>query len=384
MTVQGAALLTRLETLLPAVREAGTAMDSDRGLSDAVMQQMKDAGLFRMTMPKDWGGLELDPIEQTQALEMLAQADGATAWTVMIGSDAGYIVGYLPQGPAHEMFTDIDAPAVMVVAPVGMARVVEGGYIVNGRWSFASGSRHAPIFSFGCHVVTDKGPRRGADGKPEMRLVVMRRADVTVEDTWYTLGLRATGSNHVSVKDVFVPEAMTCDLVDPEPVHDSPMFKHWSLWNANMAGVPLGMAREAIAVVRDRSVKKRTPTGSRVSDEVYMRQTLALATAKLESTRAYYYQALEDLWSACLAGQKPSLEQRAHWRLALAYTFDTCFDVVSSLYKVSGASALYHGDPLERIMRNMTAANQHINASPRSYELAGQMLFGDDPHAMYF
>ena len=151
-----------------------------------------------------------------------------------------------------------------------------------------------------------------------------------------------------------------------------------------MAGLPLGMAREALAIVKERSLKKRTPTGARVAESVYVRQTVAHATARLESVRAYYYKSLEDLWSSCEAGNSPTLEQRAHWRLSLTYTFDTCFEVVSSLFKISGASSLYTGDPLERIMRNMTTANQHINASVRSYELTGQMLFGDDPQTMYF
>lgn len=376
-------LLHEVSQVLDEIRAEADEIERQRQLTDRVVERLKETGIFRMAMPRAWGGMELTPLEQTRVLERLATADGSAAWCAMIGSDGGYIAAHLDDATAKEVFEDIDSPTVVVVAPSGLAKVIDGGYEISGRWGFASGSAHATNFVLGCRVFDQKGPRRRADGSPEMRLCIVPREKIEIVDTWYTTGLRGTGSNDLVLKDVVIPEARSCDLVSPPAVRSEPLYAYWPIWNANMAGVPLGLARRSIDLVMERARSKRVPTGSFLSDEVHIRQSIAHAEADLSSARSFYFDALGELWDA-VKGDELSLQHRARWRLAMTHAFVTSVDVISRMYKTAGGSAAYTRTGLDRVMRDALTANQHINANLRSYELVGQMLFGDDPKAMFY
>jgi alkylation response protein AidB-like acyl-CoA dehydrogenase len=63
-------------------------------------------------------------------------------------------------------------------------------------------------------------------------------------------------------------------------------------------------------------------------------------------------------------------------RSAAVYATDVAVDVTRRVFRHAGGHALYTGSVIERCMRDMQAASQHVAVSQSSYELRGQALLG--------
>jgi alkylation response protein AidB-like acyl-CoA dehydrogenase len=147
----------------------------------------------------------MNPLDQIELMEILAYADPSVAWCVSILSDSGFYAGFLEEPAAQKLFPDLDARCAGMLAPVGQAEIVPGGYRVTGHWAFGSGSLHATHLTGGCLVMQDGKPIIEENGLPRWRVMIFDPADVEIEDTWYTTGLRGSGSNDYSIKNAFVP-----------------------------------------------------------------------------------------------------------------------------------------------------------------------------------
>ena len=189
----------------PQIRAAREEIEQGRRIPPSLAAAMKGAGVFGMVMPRAWGGPELDPMTQFRVIEALALADGSVGWCAMIGCDAGYISAFLDQDVARAMFPDLLSAMGAAATPTGTATVVPGGYRVSGRFPFVSGYHHCEWLWLGCHVVEDGAPRVNSVGVPETRQCLLQSGKCEVLDTWFTTGLRGTGSNDVVVHDEFVP-----------------------------------------------------------------------------------------------------------------------------------------------------------------------------------
>ena len=112
-----------------------------------------------------------------------------------------YIVGRFPEECQREVYEgDADNLVAGALAPQGNIERRAGGWRLNGRWQFGSGCDHSPWFILGARV---------ADPAPESYLVyhlVVPRADIEMEDSWHTLGMRGTGSKDLLARDVLVPD----------------------------------------------------------------------------------------------------------------------------------------------------------------------------------
>ncbi|MGH7960768.1 MAG: acyl-CoA dehydrogenase family protein [Candidatus Binatia bacterium] len=121
---------------------------------------MKEAGIFRMAVPRPYGGPQLDPMTQVRVVEELSRMDGSVGWCAMIGVSGGFLSAFADPAAVRQLFPDVDTVSAGQIAPLGRADLVEGGYRVSGRWGFASGCQHADVL-FGSCVVFEQGqPRR--------------------------------------------------------------------------------------------------------------------------------------------------------------------------------------------------------------------------------
>jgi alkylation response protein AidB-like acyl-CoA dehydrogenase len=192
-------LLAAVGSLTPLIRGLAGQIEGDRRLPGELVRALRDAGLFRLSVPRAYGGPEVDPLTIARVVEELAVADASVAWCVMLAAQASTTAAFLPRTAAAEIFANPTTIVAEVARPVGRAEAVEGGYTVNGRWPFASGSNHATWLGGECVITTNGEPLRDEQGKEIVRLLFFPRADSTVHDTWNTTGLRGTGSNDFSV-----------------------------------------------------------------------------------------------------------------------------------------------------------------------------------------
>jgi alkylation response protein AidB-like acyl-CoA dehydrogenase len=376
-------LLASADALTPQIEQDRDQIEQDRRLPAPLVTALTRAGFFRMWVPAALGGLEVDPATGLRVIESLSAVDGSVGWCVMIGATGGLFAGFLPEAGAREVYGS--DPTVVTggsTAPTGRAVPVAGGYRLSGRWPFASGSQHCAWLLANGVVMDGDQPRRNADGSPDMRLLLVPAGDFEIIDTWTTGGLRGTGSHDFAVSDVFVPEHRSFAFLTGRSSLDRPLYRGpiTTWFGPNVASVALGIARGAIDTLSDLAGRK-VPTYRQnlLRERVLVQMEVAKAEALLRSARAFLYETVDEVWRSVSAGAEPSVEELHLLRLAGVHAADSALAVVESMYKAGGGTSVYTRSPLDRQMRDVHAATQHIGVSHIHYELAGRIFLGMEP-----
>ena len=369
--------LEGVRALLGRVSAAAPEIEAARQLPTEISDALREAGMFAAAAPKAWGGLELDPVTQARALEMLATADASAAWCAMIGCDTGYLSGFLSDDAGRELFADPTRASVFVINPTGAARPVDGGYKVTGRWTFASGSTHATTYAFGCVVTTETGPRMATTEHPEVRVIVVPATSAEVIDTWTTTGVRGSGSHDVSLTDVFVPEEHSFCWFPSICRRDGALYRYPMLFALKLGAVPLGIARGAIDDVIAIAATKRT-LGSRavIGDQGWLQTAVARAEIDYGQARAFYFESLSGVWEELLGGSMPSLAAQARLYAAQIGALERCTGVVDSMYRAAGSAAVYTRGTLDRRLRDIHTIGQHTMFSAERLAEVGREFLG--------
>jgi alkylation response protein AidB-like acyl-CoA dehydrogenase len=375
--------------LAEQIRQASDEIERGRRLPPAIAAAMKEAGVFGMTMPRVWGGPELDLLTQFRVIEALAMADGSAGWCAMIGCDGGYVTAFLDQDVARAMYPDILVATGAAATTTGKAVRVPGGYRVSGRFPFVSGCQHCEWLWVGCTVIENGVQRVDCNGVPETRQCLVRLSQCEILDTWHTTGLRGTGSNDVVVHDVFVGQEHSFSFQDPELIKRSgPLYAFPFLFVAKGPAPALGIARHAIDAVIESAAGKparRYTIGERIEapkmlrDDVYVQEAVGRAETLLAAARAYFFDVMGDLWSTLTDGRQPSERQLALFTIAYTHIVGVCVEVVQLVYKAAGGGAVYQKGPLDRCLRDVLTMNQHVVGTLRTYEMAGRLLLGLEP-----
>lgn len=361
-------------------RASADESERTRRMPPVVVEAALDAGLMHMLVPAALGGGEVDPLAMLRLIEAVSAGDGAAGWCVMIGAtSAAGGVPYLRPDVARAIF-EVGRRNVTggAVAPSGVARAVEGGYRVSGRWGWGSGLHHCAWVHASC-VVTDGDTPRTEQGGPMLRTVLVPAAQVQILDTWDVSGLRGTGSHDFVVGDVFVPEERAYSFMTGTRSCDGALYRIpiFGLMAAAVAAVPLGIARGAIDALIELAQSK-VPTGSR--RPLRERATTAVQVAEAEATLgaggALLREALADIWATVQPGDRLSVAQRARLRLAASHAAICAARAVDLMYAAGGASANFSASPLQRAFRDVHAATGHVLIAPIHLEAAGRHALG--------
>ena len=213
-------------------------------------------------------------------------------------------------------------------------------------------------------------------------------------DTWYTTGLCGTGRNDLVVRDIFVPEEHTFSFQDPQLIKRSgPLYAFPFMFIAKGPGTALGIARHAIdsliATAAGKPARRYTlgegvEAAKVLRDDVYVQDAVGRAETLLTSARAHVFDVVGDLWGSLLDGRQPTERQLALFTTLYPHSVGVCAEVVQLVYKAAGGSAVYQKGPLDRCLRDVLTANQHVVATARTYEMAGRLLLGLDPLRFLF
>ena len=369
-------------SLAADIRASAAETERGRRLAPEVVAKLTHAGLFRLCVPRDLGGSEASPRDAIEVLEEIATADGAAGWCVMVAITSSLVAGYLDDATARTIFGDPGAIVSGVFAPRGVARVVDGGYRVTGRWPFASGCQHATWLLGGAVILDDGAPRMSAAGVPETRMMIFPAVDVTIHDTWNVVGLSGTGSHDIEVHDVFVPRErsvsfFTDRLTRPSALHEFPAF---GLLALGVAAVALGIAQSAATDFR-RLASEKTPFGGKrpLAARPAIQTHLAEIEALIRSARAFLHAAIDRAFQANLIdGDGVPLERRVEMRLAACHATTSAARAVDLAYTAAGGSSIYASSPLQRGFRDVHVATQHVMVGPVIQELCGKVLAGMD------
>ncbi|MER6046711.1 acyl-CoA dehydrogenase family protein [Streptomyces sp. NPDC001793] len=370
-------ILERARKAAPVLRERAEEIEQNRQLPRDVVEILRDTGVFRMAAPASWGGPEMTSVQQTEVIEAIATGDASAAWCAMIGSDSGIFSGYLDDTVARALFPRLDTITAGFVNPTGRAERAPGGFRVSGKWHFGSGMTHSDLLLAGCVVHRDGAPEAAPDGDGvHWRIVIARREDFTVHDSWYTTGLAGSGSCDYSTEDLFVPEEHAFSLLEPRragTLHAGP-----DAILRTMPGVPLGVARAALDHVRDLAAT-RTDKATGTPWSAHYRFTTAIAEAEADLAAARYavYTSLAEQWARLERGEQPTPDERVATALARYKAFEVARSIVNRLYTLVGGSAIYRKrSPMDRWLRDVSTMSQHVDAGVQNLKAAGELLLG--------
>jgi alkylation response protein AidB-like acyl-CoA dehydrogenase len=377
--------LARIRDLAPALAASAKEIDERRELPAAIVDRLVEGGFFRLLLPRSLGGAELLPADYVPIIEAVARIDASTAWCLNQNSGCSMTAAYLSPEVAHDIFGPPRGILAWGPGP-GEARVVDGGYNVTAQWSFASGSHHASWL--GCHVPVIEAngkPRLDDDGTPVVKTLFFRKSETKFADIWHTIGLRGTGSDQYSVKDLFVSEAYSLPSINrntPERRREPGLlyaFSSLSIYAAGFAGVAMGCARSTLASFIELA-RDKIPRGARktMRDNNVTQLQVGQAEARLSSAYGYLIRSLEDITEAVQARGHITLDERMTIRLASTFCIHTALEVTDILYQAAGATAIFNENPFERPWRDVHSVSQQLQGRQLHFETVGQHLMGLD------
>jgi alkylation response protein AidB-like acyl-CoA dehydrogenase len=360
------------------LKEKSAEIDEARRLPSEVVARVRDAGMFRLAMPKDWGGPELSTIEQIEVIEELSKANASVGWCVMIGCDSGFVVGYLDDCVARRLFPRLDMATAGNFFPTGRADRIDGGYKVNGQWTFGSGITHADFAMSTCVICENGSPVMNA-GVPVSRRMVAPASDYEIVDNWYTTGMRGTGSVDFRATDLFVPEEHSYSVFEPAK-RDGVLWRRPATFIPKMSGVPLGAARAMIETVTEiLQTKVEMPGGGPYKNLPRIQSAIADAEMILDAARSYVFSATEQEWKKLAKNEPLTEKERADAWLCRINVFQSARDVIRMLYDAVGGSAIYSKkSPLDVALRDAETWCQHLAVQRRTLEWVGALLLKSD------
>jgi alkylation response protein AidB-like acyl-CoA dehydrogenase len=371
--------LTAARRLRPHVTALAERIEHERALPRELVAELLDAGLLNLCLPRALGGGEAHPAELVRALEELARADGATAWCAMIASTSSLLGAHLPPEEAELIYGGGRTITGGVFAPRGRAERRDGAYVVDGRWSFASGVGHCDWMLGGCVVHVGEEPVVLGDGSPEVRLMLMPTDSLDVTDTWSVSGLRGTGSHDMIAVALLVPEARAISLLCKRPPELGPLYSFplFGLLSVGIAAVALGIARGAVEDLTALAGAKTPAAGRRtLAERATVQAQLARAEASLRAARGLVLGEVDAAWLAAEGGGEMPEQARLGLRLAATHATEVAAEVVTAMYHAGGGSAIYDSSTLQRRFRDVHVATQHMMVAPSTWEFAGRLLLG--------
>ena len=369
------------EKVRPAVEAASNRIEESRRLPPDLLDQLHEAKLFRLLLPRSSNGIETDPVTFFHVIETIARADASTAWCLSQAGGCAMSAAYLDLPVAHAIFGH-DPRAVLAWGPGPRVRAIEcdGGYRVSGVWSFASGGRHATWLGAHCPIYTSDGaPKQDVNGAQQERTMLVRSEDVTWTDIWNTVGLRGTASDQFELNDFFVrsDHSITREF-DRECRESGPLYRmgNGTCYQVGFAGVACGIARGALDNFLD--ITRKVPRGASkaLRDNAVVQSNLAQAEVNLRAARGYVLQSMADIWKELCDGAMISVAQRITMRLAATHAIHKAREAVDFAYNAAGATAIFENHPLERRFRDMHTVTQQLQGQLRHFETVGAWMMG--------
>jgi 3-hydroxy-9,10-secoandrosta-1,3,5(10)-triene-9,17-dione monooxygenase len=377
-----AEMIARARAMIPVLAARARQGERDRRIAKETIADMHVAGFFRVLQPKRWGGYEMDVPTCFEIQMALAEGDMSVAWVYGVIGLHPWLLALYDDRAAQDIWgTDNTTLMCSSLMPVGAATPVEGGYRLNGRWKYSSGSDH-------CAWAILGGTASGTPGDSgNRRFFLVPRSDYEIEDTWHVPGLKATGSNDIVVKDVFVPAYRTQSAYDNflgvgpgQAVNTAALYKlpfgqvfFRGVSNASI-GALQAMLDGILAFAKSRTNRAH---GGASSDDPMVQIACAETAAAIDEMKTILHRNFRNMEAYAARGEMPPVDERLKYKFHSALAAERCSLYAARLFKTTGAAGLNADLPFGRILCDINAARQHVSnqfdASGRNW---GAVLFG--------
>lgn len=369
----------------PVLAEGTAEGERARRLPDATVRAIEESRVARLWTARAYGGLEADVRTLSEVVKALSHHCPSTSWVVNNINGSNLLAAKFSRAARDEVFGGgPDTKLASVFAATGTAVRTDGGFLLTGSWPYATGILHD---DWAILVARELGP----DGQPVGGLsLLVPVSDLTIEDTWRTVGMRATGSHTVVLRDAFVPAHRVISAEAQrgrENTTDTslpPLFRTAAIAAMAVicASVVVGIGQAALAHVVDKAPGRgiapsryTSQPGSQTFVSELGRTALTIDAAELHVDRAA--DVLDE--AARAATGLPDTELlRIRGDVGQAVNLVTV--ALDELMWAHGAAAFAESNPLQQYWRDANTAARHAMLNPRiGRELYGGAFFGLDP-----
>ena len=380
-------LVNNAHEIIPVLQAHANWHEQHRRLHDETIEALAQAGVFKLRVPKRYGGYESDTRTLVEVLAELGQGDGSTAWVAWVLVSNTWLVGLFPDAVQDEVFSTPDVRVSGTLSPTGKVERRDGGFVLNGQWHFHSGSLHSQWSALAAMSTTE-------DGIPIPVAVLIPTAKLEVLDDWDTAGLRGTGSVSSRASEIFVPAERVVPVLalmagqsasrlnaDAE-IYRSPMVPFIA---AAASGAPLGLAKAAMTAFFQRLPGRGIAytTYARQAEAPLTHMQVAEAAMKIDEAEFHASRAATLVDTKAKSGDAWTLEERARVRMDAGMVARLAKEAIDILNTASGGSSIYSSVPIQRIERDILAANlQGMMHPDTNLELYGRIRCGLEPNTV--
>ncbi|MDO9396028.1 MAG: acyl-CoA dehydrogenase family protein [Herbiconiux sp.] len=360
-------VIAAVAALHDLVDSYGAENDEKGFVAEPVIQALYDCGAMGVITPRELGGSEMTPRQAMDVYRTLSYADPSTGWVVMaLAMSTGLAGAFFTEEAAAELFSTPRLGIAGQGTRAGRAEPVEGGYLVSGQWSFASGIKHAT------HLHTAAADTTTG----ETRFFIVPVAQVDFVDNWDVLGLHATGSIDYTLDGVFVRTEFSYPSLSTAPTTGGWLYRVGigNFASMNHGAWAIGVGRRLLDELAS-SVQRKSGRSGSWGDNASFHEQYARAELRLRSAEALLYGTWAEIEAVLARGDRMSVRLETLNRAALCNATDALDDVAGFVYRSAGSEALRPG-VIQRLYRDVHGGTQHISSSPVVLQSAGRQLAG--------
>ncbi|TMR12776.1 oxidoreductase [Nonomuraea turkmeniaca] len=391
----GRRIRDEIRDLIPVLRANAAEGERIGALTPETLKAVSDVGVFKLTLPAEYGGTALGARDITEIVTALGSGDAAVGWLAIVATATRMSLAY-PERTVEEVFRDArtwDGPIIIgasLLSPVvGKARKVDGGWMISGKWTFGSGSRHAAWATVGVEYTSEDGGRRRA-------MALMPRDEFRILDDWHVMGLMGTSSNSITTLDEegFVPEHRVFDMADVPRMVDTlrgrydglgfklGTFGSMLLTPTIFAALALGMAEGCLECFTEQARHRKPfnlpyPT---VADMPSVQVTAGKARAAINVARATIHQYADELDRRALRDEDFTPFDEPKITMDLVFTIHMLAQAIDALQLALGSSTVDLANPIQRFVREIRVLATHgaLRLDPMA-EINGREILGTEP-----
>ncbi|NKY43683.1 acyl-CoA dehydrogenase family protein [Nocardia cerradoensis] len=379
------AVLDNIIAIADEIRAGAEEGESLGQLPDDMAKGLKDAGLIRLLQRKKYNGFEAHPRVFAETVMKTASIYGSAGWVGgIVGVHPWQLAFADPKVQEEVLGADSDTWQASPYMPGGVAVPRDGGYVLNGRWQFSSGTDHCDWIFLGALVGGD-------DGKPSMPPqglhVILPRSDYEiVPDSWDVVGLRGTGSKDIIVKDAFIPDYR---VMNSAKVMDGTAAKEYGVtetlykmpWSTmfplGITSATIGICEGLLAAGIDYQRDRVGAAGTLVKDDPYVLHALAESASEIDAARQQLLANVDRIYDMVDRGEEIDFETRAGVRRDQVRAAWRAVRAADEIFDRAGGNALRMDKPLQRFWRDAHAGLHHaIHVSSTTYHAAAMASLG--------
>jgi len=360
--ITGAELVERARALLPSLRERAARTEQERKVPSETIAAYQQAGLLRTLKPRRYGGHELSTAEHVNITMELASACGSSGWVFSLLCEHSWIISLFPREAQDEVWGENpDHVASASLHPErSRATRVPGGLKVSGKFPFSSGCDHADYVLVNANVEP-------ADGGPaEVWSCLVPRGACSIEDDWFVIGLRGTGSKTILLDDVFVPEHRALRLADIEGRNAPgivlhPRFAQLRVPRPGIAPLThissaVGIGQGAVDLFSELARGQSRRRAGQMDQSEVVQLKLAESAAEVFAAKLLVRNAAQEAIEAVRRGEEVPLGVQARFQRDGAFAGQLSMRAIDRLHVAYGARGIFDDNPLARSFRDIHTA----------------------------